>query len=129
MEVGGWFFFRSEARALQPKLQPDFMQGHRARWSRMLILGSWRDSQVACFEEAAIKVARAVAAELHKSDRLLNVADDSRGFTIFTPGAFLGPPDRQKEAPDDTQDGPKGPPNNPGAWRPLTRPMRAPDHF
>eukprot|EP00959_Pyramimonas_sp_CCMP1952_P465043 9487623-Pyramimonas_sp.AAC.1 len=79
----GGYFYRSEARALKRALQPDFMLGHRAAgWSRMLLLGSWSDEQTKSFEEAAIAAARAVAADLNKSSQLVNIADDSRGFTV-----------------------------------------------
>ena len=79
----GGYFYRSGARALELALEPDLMVGHRANgWTRMLVLGSWGDEQTKSFEEDAIAAARAVAADLNKSKQLVNIADDSRGFTI-----------------------------------------------
>ena len=78
----GGYFYRSEARALEPARQAEFMLGHRTAWSRMVVLGSWCDEQTKSYEVAAIAAAPAVAADLSMPKKLVNIADDSRGFTI-----------------------------------------------
>lgn len=56
----------------------DFMPGHRLKWRRMAVLGSWRDWDTRSFEVAAIEAAKAAA----RPGTALNKCSDARGLAV-----------------------------------------------
>ena len=71
----GGKYWRSEADGREPAARPVTMVGHRCLWRRLVVLGSWRDSQAARMEVRAIQAARKAAGQ-----RVTNVAHDARGL-------------------------------------------------
>lgn len=73
--------WRSEVCRAAPAATPQIMDGHRLKYKRLLVLGSWPDADVKDLEVSAISAARRAAQDF--AAVVHNIADDARGFAMM----------------------------------------------